>query len=52
MTSFREKYEMAKLGYVYENIDTFLTKETHEETKKQVKKFLELLLINNGEMTF
>jgi hypothetical protein len=52
MTSFREKYDLRKVGYAYENIDTFFHKDTQEETKKQVKKFLELLLINNGEMTF
>jgi len=52
MTSFRETYDLQKVGYAYENIDTFFHKDTQEETKKQVKKFLELLLINNGEMTF
>jgi hypothetical protein len=52
MTSFRENYDLRKVGYAYENIDTFFHKDTQEETKKQVKKFLELLLINNGEMTF
>lgn len=52
MTSFRETYDLRKVGYAYENIDTFFHKDTQEETKKQVKKFLENLLINNGEMTY
>jgi hypothetical protein len=52
MTSFRESYDTRKIGYVLENLDTFYDKKTQEETKKQTKKFLELLLINNGEMSF
>tara|TARA_R110002167_G_scaffold57399_1_gene162535 strand:+ start:440 stop:2614 length:2175 start_codon:yes stop_codon:yes gene_type:complete len=52
MSSFQETYNLTKVGYAYENIDTFFNKETQEETKKQAKKFLELLLINNGEMSF
>ena len=52
MSSFQETYNLIKVGYAYENIDTFFNKETQEETKKQAKKFLELLLINNGEMSF
>jgi len=52
MTLFQETYNLTKVGYAYENIDTFFNKETQEETKKQVKKFLELILINNGEKSF
>ena len=52
MTSFSETYDLHKVGFVYENLNTFLDKDTQEQTKIQVKKFLELLLINNGEMTF
>lgn len=52
MSSLQETYNLTKVGYAYENIDTFFNKETQEDTKKRVKKFLELLLINNGEMTF
>ena len=52
MSSFQETYNLTKVGYAYENIDTFFNKETQEETKKQAKKFLELLLINNGKMSF
>ncbi len=52
MTSFRESYDTRKIGYVLENLDTFYDKKTQEKTKKQTKKFLELLLINNGEMSF
>lgn len=49
---FSEKYDTRKIGYILENLDTFFGKETQEEIKTQTKKFLELLLINNGEMAF
>ena len=52
MNSFTEKYDVRKLGYCLEHLDDFFTKDTQEETKKQTKKFLEQLVINNGEMTY
>ena len=52
MNSFTEKYDLRKLGYCLEHLDCFFDKETQDETKKQTQKFLEQLLINNGEMTY
>lgn len=52
MNSFTEKYDERKLGYCLEHLDCFFDKETQDETKKQTQKFLEQLLINNGEMTY
>ena len=52
MNSFRERYDLQKLGYALENLDCFFDKETQEDNKKQTKKFLEQLLINNGEMSY
>lgn len=52
MNSFWERYEIHKLGYALENLDCFFNKQTQEDNKKQTKKFLEELLINNGEMSY
>lgn len=49
---FRENYDLRKIGYALENLNTFYDKTTQQETKKLTQKFLENLLINNGEMTF
>lgn len=48
--AFREFYDLKKVGYTLENIDTFYDKKSQEENKKQVIKFLEQILINNGEL--
>lgn len=52
MNSFTEKYDVRKLGYCLENLDCFFDKESQDEHKKQIKKFLEELLIHDGEMTY
>jgi hypothetical protein len=52
MNSFRETYDVQKLGFALENLDSFFDKQTQEDNKKQIKKFLEELLINNGEMSY
>ena len=48
MTCFTETYDLKRVAYAYENIDTFYHKKSQEDNKKQTKKFLELLLINDG----
>jgi len=50
MSSFCEEYDLDRIAYAYENIDTFYHKESQEYNKKQTKKFLELLLINGGKI--
>lgn len=50
MTSFRENYDIDKVAYALENLDTFYDKETQEINKQQTKDFLENLLIEEGEI--
>jgi hypothetical protein len=50
MSSFCEEYDLDRVAYAYENIETFYDKESQEDNKKQTKKFLELLLINGGKI--
>ena len=50
MSSFCEEYDLDRIAYAYENLDTFYHKESQEDNKKQTKKFLELLLINGGKV--
>ena len=50
MTSFRESYDINKVAYVMENLDTFYDKETQESNKQLTKYFLENLLIEEGQI--
>ncbi len=50
MTSFRENYDITKVAFVLENLDTFLGVGITETYKKQVKQFLHKIILENGEL--
>lgn len=51
MTTFRESYDIKKVAYALEHLDTFLGKEAEKDYKKQVKYFLEEVLIKEGKIS-
>ena len=50
MTTFKESYDIKKVAYALEYLDTFLGKEDDEDYKEQVKYFLQNLLIKEGKI--
>ena len=55
MNVLKETYDLRKLAYAIENIDCFFDNGTEQDikaTKEKTKKFLEELVINDGEMTY
>lgn len=51
MDCFSEEYDLRRVVYAYENIDTFYDKESQDDNKRQTKKFLEILIINKGVLS-